>query len=286
MPHTSHRGGNGGFRITREEFRAQASGQARILYAHFNRQRTFLGCRHAKQRARIKAQHIAADIVRRNREYHHCRRFQKAVAVYRRHPADNTGKRQHRHPRHGGAHIGKPALLMQQNITHRADHHRQQRHQQHKFKHAPAVHIHRLPYQQHHPQWRHHRREQSRNCGHPHRIRHIALSQKAHDVRRHPARASAHQHQAQSEAGRKIKQLGNADRQQRHNRILHRRTDKNIQRALRQNAIVFLAQSNAHAEHNDAQHQNLRVALYPRKSGRFNHRHHRCKADDHRGKAG
>ena len=91
----------------------------------------------------------------------------------------------------------------------------------------------------------------------------IAFSQKTHDIGRNAARAGADQNQTQCQSGRKIKGFGNANGKQWHNRVLGDGADKNIERTLRQNLIIFFAQSHANTEHDDAEYDDLRIAFYP-----------------------
>ena len=154
---------------------------------------------------------------------------------------------------------------MQQDIGGRTDNDRQQGNEQHKFEHTPAVHFDSLSDQISHPQRRHHRREDGGNRGHADRKGNIAFSQKTHDIGRNAARAGADQNQTQRQSGRKVKGFGNADGKQGHNRVLSDCADENIERTLRQNLIIFFAQSHAHTEHDDAEYNDLRIAFYPRK---------------------
>ena len=177
-------------------------------------------------------------------------------------------------------------FFMQQDIGGRADNDRQQGNKQHKLEHTPAIHFDGLSDQISHPQRRHHRSKDGGNSGHADRKGNIAFSQKTHNVGRNTARTSTDQNQTQRQSGRKVKGSGNTDGKQRHDSVLGDGADKNVERTLCQNLIIFFAQSHAHTEHDDAEYNDLRIAFYPRKSGRFDKGDDRSKDDNQGGEAG
>ena len=55
---------------------------------------------------------------------------------------------------------------------------------------------------------------------------------------------------------------------------------------MRQNLIIFFAQSHTHTQHDDAEYDDLRIAFHPRKSGRFDKGDDGGKDDNQGGEAG
>ena len=160
-----------------------------------------------------------------------------------------------------------------------SDENRENRHVEDVEEHADSVHfdarVRKPKYQK-----RSHQRGKKRAChGHAHGIRHIAFSQKAHNVARNTAWAATDENNADGQIRVKPEDLRECKRDKRHDGILRDRTEEDVAGTFHQVADVVHGNGEAHAEHNDAENYRTRVAVDPAKE-RGDKKRDDCACDD------
>ena len=251
MPDREHGARQG--RRRRDVLRGEARGEARVLHADLDRDRARHGRGQPEQLRRAVAEQVAEPVVQHHRcEHQQARRQHAGGAV-----ADDGGHHQrdehHRDPRQGGQHAVDDAAQQQAHDESAQD---RQEHDVHDgLRHGAAVDGHVLAGQPQGEQRREQRGQERGHGGHGHGEGGVGAGEVADHVRGRAARGRAHEDHARRELGRQLEHDGDAEPQQRHDRVLRHHAQQHGQRPAGDEAEVRKGQRQAHAEHDDPEEQ-------------------------------
>ena len=130
-------------------------------------------------------------------------------------------------------------------------------------EHSERVHVDARVCKPEYKQRSHDGRKQGRDCGHAYGVGHVALRQETHDVARNAARATAHEDDTDGEVGVESENLGERECHHRHDGVLRRCPEQNVERALEQDLEILHGEREPHAQHDNPEDDGGYVPVDP-----------------------
>lgn len=213
--------------------RREYSREPRVLHADFERQRTpFRHGEAANYRGR-KAEEISEAIVDQNRGENHQARLSDSRTLRGDDAPNNRRESEDGNERKYAFRRLIAGIFAEEVIKRDAENNRQDRHENDRLEHAERINVDSRPCEVEHQKRRHNRGEECRNGRHADRIRDIAFTQEAHQIRRNAARAATDKNKADRDAFVQAEELYEHEGYERHDRKLGDGADRQVERTFR-----------------------------------------------------
>ena len=256
------------FRV-REECAGEDGCHACILHADFDGNGALLGGVELEQTTDAVAEHVTKAVMQKYYSEDECDKTKTVREKLWSHGHDDSAYDQCETDNAYGGHVCLEFLeactLAEEVVAGEADCNRENRHVKDVEEHADGVHFDARVSKPKDQKRGHERSEKCACHGHAHGVGHVAFCQKAHDVARNATWAATDKDNADSQIRVKSKELSERECNERHDGVLCHGAKENVGGAFHQVANIVHGNSEAHAEHDDAENNRTCVAVYPAK---------------------
>ena len=256
----------------RKKGRREHSRHTRILHTHLDSDGTLFGTVEPENLAHRIAQHVAEPVVAEHHREHQEEQpeaVRHQVRAHRHHhTANNQRKADDAYRRHVRADFLKRLILAEEVVAEEPDGYGRHGHVKDIEEHSRGVHVDARIGKPQHEQRGHDRRQERAYHRHAHRVRHVALRQETHHIARNTTRAATHENDAYRQVRVQAKNPGKGEGHERHDGVLCRSPEQDVEGALHQVLHVFHRDGKAHAEHDDAEDNGTHVTVDPAENER------------------
>lgn len=243
--------------------RRENSREPRVLHADFERKRTPFRHGEAASYRGKKAEEISEAIVDQNRGKNHQSRLSDGRTLRGDDAPDNRCESEDSDEREYALRRLVAGIFAEEVIKRDAENNRQDRHENDRLEHTERIDVDSRPCEVEHQKRCHNRREQRRNGRHADRIRDIAFTQEAHQIRRNAARAATDKNKTDGDAFVQAEEFYEYEGYERHDRKLGDGADRQVERTFRERAEVFRRERESHRKHDEPQDERLRKPPHP-----------------------